>query len=90
MHTRIKYNYEGDGLYASRQVFNVNEKDCIVMLDYNNFKFEIIDIKTKECVVSGGKTKNKAVLKRQAKRALKKLGFEFNVETRKRTEDNGQ
>lgn len=88
MHTRIKYENQGDGLYSSRQLFAVNDKECIVMLDYNNFKFEIIDIKTKECVVLGGKTKNKAVLKRQAKRALKKLGYEFNAETRKKSENN--
>ena len=73
MHTRIKYTYNGP-VGTSKQVFHVNGVDVIVMLYTDDFYFEIVN-SDGAVLMKGGNTKNVAVLKKQAKRALIKLGY---------------
>lgn len=82
MGTRIKYNFEGP-IGISRQSFHVNGRDLRIVINKEDFNFEIVDNEGM-AVVEGGNTKNYNVLLRQAKRALTKLGYEFNVESRNR------
>lgn len=82
MGTRIKYNFEGP-IGISRQVFRVNGKELRIVINREDFNFEIVDSEGL-AVAEGGNTKNYNVLLRQAKRALEKMGYEFNVETRNR------
>ena len=82
MSFRIKYKYEGP-IGISRQSFKVNGEDLRIVINKDDFKFEIVD-KEGTAKVSGGNTQNYHVLLRQAKRALAKLGFEFNTESRNR------
>lgn len=81
MRLRIRYEYEGP-IGISRQTFNVKGQDVRVVIHVEEFYFELVNSQG-EALVSGGNTKNIAVLKRQAKRALKKLGYEFGDEDRK-------
>ena len=86
MHTRIKYLYEGAGdnvMAMSKQNFMLNGRELTIYLYINDFKFEIVDANG-AVVTKGGNTKNVAVLKKQAKRALARLGYEFGAETRNR------
>lgn len=80
MHTRIKYDYSGP-VGISKQVFRHNGLDLRVVINVEEFYFEIVT-NDGQPVVKGGNTKNVAVLKRQAKRALVKYGYEFGSETR--------
>lgn len=82
MSTRIKYNFEGP-IGISRQSFNIDGKDVRIVINKDDFNFEIVDNEG-QALVEGGNTKNYNVLLRQAKRALTKLGYDFNVETRNR------
>lgn len=82
MYTRIKYEFNGS-IGISRQTFKLNGQDLRIVVDKDAFYFEIID-NVGNSLVKGGKTKNYAVLLRQAKRALNKLGYEFDVERRDR------
>lgn len=82
MSTRIKYNYEGP-IGISRQSFKVDGKQLRIVINKDEFKYDIVD-SDGNTVDSGGDTKNYNVLLRQAKRALTKLGYDFHVETRNR------
>ena len=82
MRTRIKYVYEGP-IGISRQQFRVKGKKVHVVVDVENFTFEIVDQDGK-ALATGGNTYNRAVLLRQAKRALTRLGYEFHKEERDR------
>ena len=85
MHMRIRYDYsKGDGTIGmSRQVYNTPAGDVIIVIDKKNMTFEIVNTEHK-ALVSGGGTKNFIVLLRQAKRALVRLGYQFNGEERDR------
>ena len=80
MHTRIKYEYSGP-VGISKQVFKYKGQDLRVVINVEEFYFEIV---TDDglAVIKGGNTSNVAVLKRQAKRALVRHGYEFGAETR--------
>jgi len=81
--TRIRYNKVVNGTCRSRQFFNTSINETVfVVLDFNTFKFRILDANDSTPLVEGGNTKNKSVLKIQAKRALEKLGVKFNDEER--------
>lgn len=82
--TRIRYNTPVNGRSKSRQFFSLpNGKTFLyVILDFNTFTFEVLNASNDNVVVSGGNTKNKAVLKQQAKKALEKLGVKFSEEER--------
>lgn len=81
--TRIRYTKVNNGLCRSRQIFGLpGGKEVAVQLDYNTFQFTIKNVVTDEVVLQGGATKNKAVLKIQAKRELEKLGAKFLSEER--------
>lgn len=82
MNTRIKYLFEGT-IGISRQVYGTKNGNARVIIDKENFTFEIVDTDNKP-IVQGGKTKNYAVLLRQAKRALVALGCDFAPEDRDR------
>lgn len=82
MQTRIKYEFTGS-IGISRQSFKVNGQDLRIVINKDEFYFEIADV-SGNIIAKGGKTKNYAVLLRQAKRALGKLGYEFGVEKRDR------
>jgi len=82
MHTRIKYNFDGP-IGISRQSFKVEGQDLRIVVNRDDFYFEIVDTEGNS-VKKGCNTKNYAVLLRQAKRALAKLGYEFGVEKRDR------
>lgn len=101
MQTRIRFIYDGEAqgngktrhnaaFAESRQVFKLGDKHVKLYLDLKNFYYEVVDIQNNTPVVKGGNTKNTAVLLKQAKRALKKLGCEFDNETRvKENQDQG-
>jgi len=82
MRTRIKYNFEGP-VGISRQSFRVNGQDLRIVVNRDNYTFEIVDLQGSP-VLKGGDTKNYAVLLRQAKRALVNLGCDFAAEKRDR------
>lgn len=83
MHTRIKYDYNGP-VGFSKQRFRLNGRDLSVIIYIDEFRFEVVDSSDGTVVTKGGNTKNVAVLKKQAKRALNRLGYEFSAETRNR------
>jgi len=82
MNKRIKYVYSGP-IGISKQSFRVDGQDLRIVINKDDFYFEIIDNEGVP-LIQGGNTKNYAVLLRQAKRALGKLGYEFGVEKRDR------
>lgn len=82
MSFRIKYKYEGS-VGISRQTFKVGGEDLRIVINKDDFKFQIVD-REGLAKVEGGNTKNYNVLLRQAKRALEKLGYEFKTESRNR------
>ena len=95
MNTRIRFRYDNEdqgkgkdrtnsAFAESRQLFRLNGKDVKLFIDLKNFYFELVEVTTGNVVHKGGKTKNTAVLLRQAKRALKELGCEFAKEKRNR------
>lgn len=88
MATRIKFVYDTDKLAdatigTSRQTFTVNGKDVRLLVNFKDFYFEVVDNEG-NAIAKGGKTKNRAVLLRQAKRELQRLGCDFGTETRNR------
>lgn len=86
--TRIRYKSIGDNLLKSVRVFSVNDTALSVTLDTENKRFTIVDENSGDEVMTGGKTKNLAVLKIQAKKALSDLGVSFGEETRNRGNDD--
>jgi len=81
--TRIRYNRSNEGLLVSgRALYAGNDDYVLVKLDTENFRFEIVNAVEGTIISEGGNTKNLAVLKKQAKRALKAIGVEFDEETR--------
>lgn len=93
MSKRVKYEYyefeEVDGattpvMAMSRNSYVVEGVRLNIDLNLKNYTFEII-AEDGTVVAKGGnsKKKNHEVLKRQAKLALEKLGYEFNSESRK-------
>lgn len=82
MSFRIKYKYEGP-IGISRQSFKVNGEDLRIVINKDDYKFQIVD-KDGLAKVEGGNTQNYNVLLRQAKRALEKLGYQFKSESRNR------
>jgi len=82
MYTRIKYEFNGP-IGISRQSFRIKGKDVRIVINKDDFYFELVDVNG-DVVVKGGNTKNYAVLLRQAKRTLGKLGCKFDTETRDR------
>ena len=92
MGTRIKFIYDGNTKNkmkdaktgVNRQpLFIKNNKEVDLYIDFTDFYFEILE-KDGSLITKGGKTKNRAVLLRQAKRALVKLGCTFKKELRHR------
>jgi len=81
--TRIRYNEIVDGVCQSKQAYRISTgKEVKVELDFNNFEFRIIDAISGNKLLSGGSTRNKSVLKIQAKRSLEALGVSFAEEVR--------
>lgn len=83
MNTRIRYEQDGPWLVSAR-VFTANGKSYRVKLNIVEMIYQIVDVETGGHPISGGGTKNLAVLKRTAKRALKDLGYNFGEEKRNR------
>lgn len=93
MATRIKFDYDTDKMVnatygTSKQQFPINGKLYRLFVHFKDFYFEVVDNEG-NAIAKGGNTKNRAVLLRQAKRELQKLGCEFAKETRDR-ETNSQ
>lgn len=84
--TRIRYLNTNP--LKSVRVFTVGDKALRVSLNVESKKYVITDENTGSVVVEGGKTKNLAVLKIQAKKALKELGVDFGEEKRDRGGNN--
>jgi hypothetical protein len=85
MERRIRYTKTGSGLLTSLRNFTTaNGAEVKVELDVNNKKFRILDAVTGSELVNGGDTRNVAVLKIQAKEALKGVGVQFAPEIRNR------
>jgi len=83
MQMRIRYDFEGP-IGISRQTYGtVTGENVRVVVDKENFKFEIVTHDGK-AIVSGGNTRNYIVLLRQAKKALVHLGCSFADEERDR------
>jgi hypothetical protein len=83
MQMRIRYDFEGP-IGVSRTTYGTASGENVrVVIDKDNFKFEIVNHDGK-AIVQGGKTKNYIVLLRQAKRALIALGAGFDTEDRNR------
>lgn len=84
MHMRIRYDFK-DNIGVSRQTYGtVSGENVRIVIDKENFKFEIVNHDGK-AIVSGGNTSgNYAVLLRQAKKALMYLGYDFSKEERDR------
>lgn len=83
MHTRIKYNFEGP-IGISRQTYGTTSGENVrIVVDKENFTFEIVNPDGKALVQGGGVT-NYGVLLRKAKKALVSLGYDFAVEDRDR------
>jgi hypothetical protein len=82
MQMRIRYDFDGP-IGVSRNTYGTANGNVRVVVDKDNFKFEIVDHDGK-AVVTGGNTKNYIVLLRQAKKALIALGYGFNKEDRNR------
>jgi hypothetical protein len=80
MSTRIRYVKEEDCL-VSKQYFRIGDKEYKVVLFENLFKFSIMD-SSGLVILTDGNTKNKAVLRIQAKRALEEMGYKFEDERR--------
>lgn len=81
--TRIRYNKTVEGVCQSKQAYTISTgKQVKVELNYNTFKFRILDASSNRELLTGGTTKNKAVLKIQAKRSLEALGVSFADEVR--------
>lgn len=94
MNTRIKFKYDSkkleDATYGmSKQTFRVNGKDVRLFVHFKDLFFEIMDLDG-NVIEKGGNTKNRAVLLRQAKRALTAMGCMFGDETRNRSEKENQ
>jgi len=83
MKMRIRYDFNGP-IGISRQTYGtVSGESVRVVVDKENFKFEIVN-HNGQAVVAGGNTKNYIVLLRQAKKALVHLGCGFSTEERNR------
>lgn len=80
--TRIIYEFDGP-IGISKQVFRINGKDLRIVVDKENFYFEIVDNQGNP-IKKGGNTKNYNVLLRQAKHAISRMGYEFGIEKRDR------
>lgn len=97
MQTRIRFKYD-DGtkgktrnnstIAISRQSFKVGDNEVYLFMHLKEFYFELIDSEG-NVLKKGGKASNTAVLLRQAKRELVKLGCEFGSETRTKDNDEG-
>jgi hypothetical protein len=83
MQMRIRYDFDGP-IGISRQTYGTVSGEYVrIVIDKENFKFEIVNHDGK-AIVSGGDTSNYIVLLRQAKRALMRLGCDFSNEERNR------
>lgn len=83
MNMRIRYDFEGP-IGISRNTYGTTSGENVrIVVDKDNFKFEIVNHEGK-AIVSGGDTTNYIVLLRQAKRALVNLGCGFAHEERNR------
>ena len=83
---RIKYIDIGKGIYKSKYTYTslTTGANYIVFLDTQNMTFRIKNVLRNNNVVFGGKgITNLRVLKRNAKKALAKLGVQFDLEIRK-------
>jgi len=86
MSQRIRYAEVAPGILKSRRLFLTSSgQEVQVELDLQNKKYRILDSVTGAEVVSAtGNTKNRSVLKIQAKRGLTQLGVSFIEEKRDR------
>jgi len=83
MTSRIRYDFD-QNIGISRLTYGTRSGENVrVVVDTQNFKFEIVNVRN-EVIVAGGNTKNYIVLLRQAKRALVALGCLFENEERDR------
>ncbi len=82
---RIRYANVGPSVLKSRRNFTTADgREVQVELNLEDKKYRVLDSVSGEEVSSGGNTRNKSVLKIQAKRGLTELGVVFDEETRKR------
>ncbi len=85
MNTRIRYKETAPGILTSRRLFTTAAgQEVVVQLDLENKQYLVLDSVSKAVVASGGKTRNKSVLKIQSKAALVALGVPFEAEARDR------
>ncbi len=82
--TRIRYSKNGATLISRRIFATLDGKAYRIFLDTESMKYSINDVNGIAEGVDGGKTKNLAVLKIQAKEALMSLGVNFESENRNR------
>ncbi len=83
--TRVRYIQVNVGVFSSRRNFVTDAgREVKVLLDLNAKTYRIVDSVSGEQVAAGGNTRNKNVLKIQAKRGLTDLGVTFAEETRER------
>lgn len=82
---RIRYKTMRPGLLISRRHFITNTgQEVVVELNLETKQYRVLDSVTGVVVSTGGNTRNKSVLKIQAKRGLMDLGVVFVDETRNR------
>lgn len=94
MSTRIKFLYDNnpkismsEATYgvARKNFYDKDNRQLTLFIHFKDFYFEIMD-KEANIIKKGGKTMNRAVLLRQAKRELVKLGCDFKQEVRHRAD----
>jgi hypothetical protein len=85
MSQRIRYQTVAPGILKSRRLFmTADGQEVAVQLDLTTKQYQILDSVTGGVVAEGGNTRNKSVLKIQAKRGLTELGVTFSEEKRER------
>ncbi len=85
MNTRIRYAEIAPGVLKSRRLFLTNTgQEVVVQLDLTQKRYQVLDSVTGGVVAEGGNTRNKSVLKIQAKKGLTSLGVQFDEEQRNR------
>ncbi len=92
MSTRIRYiKYENDpNMLKSMRNYRTKMGDAFVLLHTVSMQMNVVHAENGTVLASGGDTKNLAVLKIKAKKALASLGVEFSKEERVKdvTEDS--
>lgn len=88
MNQRIRYRTVKPGLLMSRRNFTTQTgQEVVVELNLETRQYRVLDSVSGDVVATGGNTRNKSVLKIQAKQGLTALGVSFAEETRTRQGD---